>query len=108
MKNPFFYHNLISRIIRRQISVFRFFFGDDCAIPIIPMRGWMWGELWRTGPSFSYKGDELIWVRKEKKWLSVCSASYFNTLDEVDLFWEEYYKACGQFPDSIYLECDPF
>jgi hypothetical protein len=72
------------------------------------MRWWMWGELWRTGPSFSYKGDELIWVRRKQKWLSVCSGSYFDTLDAVDEFWEEYYRVCADFPETIYLEYDTF
>lgn len=105
---PFRYHNFISRIIRAQITLFRFFLGYDCPIPIIPMRGYMWAELWRSGPCFQYKGDELIWLRKKQKWLSVCSTGTFDTLDDVDKFWEEYDRICFDYPEVMYLEYEPF
>jgi hypothetical protein len=91
-KNLFVYYNFISRIIRCQISAFKFFVGGDCPVPIIPMRVYMWRELFEYGPAFAYKGDEVIWNWRKKEWLSIDCGGGFKTLDEIDRFWQEYYE----------------
>lgn len=91
---PFFWHNCVSHLIRAQIRTFEFVLGKDTLIPIIPLRRNQWVELFTLGPSFAYKGDELIWNRKKKEWISVCCEGTFKSLEEIDSFWDDYSKAC--------------
>ena len=83
-------NSFVSRIIRCQIKVFQFFVGEDCPVPIIPMRGCMWRKLFEYGPSFAYKGDEIIWHWHYKTWMSLDCGGAFKTLDDIDKFWREY------------------
>lgn len=94
--NPFFWHNCASSLIRAQIRALKFILGKDALIPIIPLRKNQWVELFTLGPSFSYKGDELIWDRKKAHWISVCCEGTFKSLKEVDDFWKEYEEACSR------------
>jgi len=43
---------------------------------------------------FEYKGDELAW--NGKVYLSLVSLGEFKTLEEVDLFWEGYFKEVNE------------
>lgn len=46
------------------------------------------GLIW-----FEYKGDEVTW--NGKKYLSLCSCGEFKSLEELDLFGDDYFKAMG-------------
>lgn len=94
MKYQFLWHNFVSDIIRTQISLFRMIMGKDSLIPIIPLRFYMWRELVQWGPSFHYKGDELVWSWKGRTWTSTLSSGTFMTLYDVDVFWKEYKDHC--------------
>jgi hypothetical protein len=37
---------------------------------------------------FEYKDDEVAW--DGKKYLSICSCGEFDSLEDLDLFWEDY------------------
>jgi hypothetical protein len=92
------YHNAISRIIRAQITVFRFFLGEDCPVPIIPLRFSMLRELFTYGCVFYYHGDEIIWLWKHRVWSSItCGGnSTFKTLADLDEYYDvvaDYYAA---------------
>lgn len=90
MKRKFVIHNFISRIHRIQIWIFTLILGHDCPVPIIPIRRCSWKELFKWGPSFKYKGDEIVWSWKSRTWISICSEGTFATLNEVDQFWDMY------------------
>lgn len=92
----FVWHNFVSRIIRAQIAAGRLIMGKDALIPILPLRWGMWRELWRWGPSFAYKGDEVVWDWRKKRWTSICCEGTFPTLKDVDVFWKEYEDHCNQ------------
>ena len=47
------------------------------------------GLIWYT-----YKGDEIAW--NGKKYLSICAEGAFDTLEDMDKFWEDYAKAIGE------------
>ena len=38
-----------------------------------------------------YKGDEIAW--NGKQYVSLLSEGYFDTLEDVDKFWEDYFQA---------------
>lgn len=44
------------------------------------------GVIW-----YAYKGDEIAW--NGTCYLSKCSLGTFKTLDDMDNFWENYFKA---------------
>lgn len=90
MKNNFKLHNFQSKIIRAQIKLFMFFLGFDCPIPILPIRFADWGLLIKFGPSFAYKHDEIIWLWKDRKWMSLDCGGMFDTIEKVDSFWVGY------------------
>lgn len=91
---PFFWHNLAASLIQAQIKLFQFVLGKNSLIPIIPLKSHQWVELVKVGPSFHYKGDELIWNREKREWISVCCEGTFKTLEELNAFWSDYDKAC--------------
>jgi hypothetical protein len=43
---------------------------------------------------FEYKGDEVAW--NGEKYLSLGFEGYFDTLEQLDKFWEDYFKALGK------------
>lgn len=88
--NPYLWHNFVSSIIRSQISLFRLVLGNDALIPILPLRFYMLRELVQFGPSFSYKGDEVMWCWKERNWRALAAGGPYRSLAEVDAFWKEY------------------
>jgi hypothetical protein len=51
------------------------------------------------GVEFYYKGDSVIWLwpwkrtSKNRKWLSISFECSFNTLKELDEYWDGYEKA---------------
>lgn len=94
--HPFVWHNFVSRIIRAQIKLGRLILGSDALVPIIPLRRCMWRELFAWGPSFSYKGDEVVWNWRKRYWTSISCDGVFPTLAEVDRFWSEYEAHCNQ------------
>ena len=91
----FYWHNLVSHIVRFQIKTGRLIFGSNALILIIPLRLNSWKELWHWGPSFSYKGDEVVWSWRKKNWTSVCCEGVFPSLKAVDDFWKEYECRCN-------------
>jgi hypothetical protein len=42
---------------------------------------------------YVYKGDEITWTGTE--YLSLLCEGYFKTLEEMDVFWADYFKAIG-------------
>jgi hypothetical protein len=40
---------------------------------------------------YTYKGDEVCW--NGKQYISLLSEGGFNSLDEIDKFWEDFYTA---------------
>lgn len=43
---------------------------------------------------FEHKGDEVAW--NGKKYLSLGFEGCFDTLEQLDKFWEDYFKALGE------------
>jgi hypothetical protein len=68
--------------------------------------GWIFISFDSLGIEFPYKGDEIIWLwpwRRENtrnghhdtnKYVSIISEGYFNSLDEIDEFWNGFELAC--------------
>jgi hypothetical protein len=40
---------------------------------------------------YEYKGDEICW--NGEKFVSFCCEGEFDSLEEIDKFWEDYFKA---------------
>lgn len=87
--NPFIWHNFVSRLIRLQIKICRAVLGNNTLFPIIPLHWWMIKELWSCGPSFYYKGGEVTWDRRRKRWISTQFNTTINSLKELDAFLME-------------------
>ena len=41
-----------------------------------------------------YKGDEIAW--NGEKYISLLSEGSFDTLEDIDKFWEDYFQALNQ------------
>ena len=63
---------------------------------IPPVSGWGFEELWHLGLSFWYKGDDITYVwpwrrtQYRKRWLNFTIGGTYNTLKQIDEFWNEY------------------
>ncbi|MFZ2992586.1 MAG: hypothetical protein WA061_02610 [Microgenomates group bacterium] len=44
------------------------------------------GLIW-----YDYKGDEIAW--NGKQYFSVCADGGFDTIEEMDKFWEDYFSS---------------
>ncbi len=81
-------------------------FGIFLRIPILPL------SIDKIGFDFWYRGDNIFWSWKSKKWVSIGCEGVFNTLSDIDQFWIDYKEAefrCylrdfKDNPDFIYLK----
>ena len=68
-------------------------------------------EITKSGVWFYYKGDTVLWrwwwrrnppqprncvMRQQGKYVSSLCESCFNSLKEIDNFWEEYRQYCAE------------
>jgi hypothetical protein len=67
-----------------------------------PYQYTIFSRINRWGISFEYKDEEVIWIWPWKriynrgcKFLGILSSGGFDSLIEIDKFWEDYYKRTG-------------
>lgn len=86
--SPFYFHNIRARMIRAYCRICQFFIGVDVPIPLLPS----FFDIKMLEIPFYYKGDQLYWNFKTKQWLSLDAQCYFNTLEDIDAFCDDYFE----------------
>lgn len=100
--SPYYFHNLRASVIRAYCRICQFFIGVDVPIPlplgVSDIKNWTVNSLYEI--PFYYRGDQLYWNFKTKQWCSLDAMCYFNTLEDIDAFWSDYYEHLCQIFDN--------